>query len=284
MSRLRPLAIIIAVALLSTVSVQPQQSTIRHLAKDGIDFDYPADWKLTESTANDAQAATVASADGTAQIIVGTSSISSCDFETEAKKIMAALVQRTAQQIHSASPTRAAPATTQVAAAAVAGVRLRGEAQGKVVTADVYSFRKHLLFINLVYVRVENDQAAAAAWHTVRTTLKIEPGARSMMGTADSADGSNKPASDDVLNGKAIRLPVPIYPPIARQAHAGGTVSIQVIIDESGAVISAKPFSGHPLLQASSLQAAREAQFSPTKLCGEPVRVIGVIVYQFVPR
>src|SRR4030095_5127689 len=65
------------------------------------------------------------------------------------------------------------------------------------------------------------------------------------------------PISGGVLNGKAISLPRPNYPPIARQAHASGTVVVQVTIDENGNVISARAISGHPLLQAVSVGAAR---------------------------
>lgn len=92
------------------------------------------------------------------------------------------------------------------------------------------------------------------------------------------------PISGGVLNGKAILLPKPVYPPIARQAHASGTVVVQVIIDEEGNVISAHAVSGHPLLQGGCVTAARGAKFSPTKLAGQPVKVTGVITYVFVAQ
>jgi protein TonB len=92
------------------------------------------------------------------------------------------------------------------------------------------------------------------------------------------------PISGGVLNGKAISLPKPQYPAIARQAHASGTVVVQVTIDENGGVISAHAISGHPLLQAVAVQAARGARFSPTKLSGQPVKVTGVITYNFVAQ
>jgi protein TonB len=92
------------------------------------------------------------------------------------------------------------------------------------------------------------------------------------------------PISGGVLNGKAISLPKPNYPPIARQAHASGTVVVQVTIDENGNVISAHAVSGHPLLQAVAVAAARGARFSPTKLSGQPVKVTGVITYNFVAQ
>lgn len=92
------------------------------------------------------------------------------------------------------------------------------------------------------------------------------------------------PISGGVLNGKAISLPHPPYPPIAKQAHASGTVVVQVTIDENGNVISAHAVSGHPLLQAVAVAAARGAKFSPTKLSGQPVKVTGVITYNFVAQ
>jgi protein TonB len=89
------------------------------------------------------------------------------------------------------------------------------------------------------------------------------------------------PVSGGVLNGKAVNLPKPSYPPIARTAHASGTVVVQVTIDETGKVISAHAISGHPLLQAAAVQAAYSARFSPTQLSGQPVKVTGTINYNF---
>ena len=91
-----------------------------------------------------------------------------------------------------------------------------------------------------------------------------------------------KTISGGVLNGKAISKPQPAYPAIAKAAKASGTVTVQVTVDESGNVISASAVSGHPLLKASAVAAARQAKFSPTKLSGQPVKVTGVITYNFV--
>ncbi|HWT00586.1 MAG TPA: energy transducer TonB [Pyrinomonadaceae bacterium] len=92
----------------------------------------------------------------------------------------------------------------------------------------------------------------------------------------------DRPISGGVLNGKAISLPRPTYPAIARAARASGTVTVQVTIDESGKVISARAVGGHPLLQQSAVQAAYGARFSPTQLSGQPVKVTGVLTYNFV--
>ncbi|MEQ1764396.1 MAG: TonB family protein [Pyrinomonadaceae bacterium] len=92
-----------------------------------------------------------------------------------------------------------------------------------------------------------------------------------------------KQISGGVLNGKATSLPKPPYPPAARAVRAAGAVSVQVLIDEGGSVVSASAVSGHPLLRAAAVQAARGARFSPTMLSGQAVKVSGVITYNFVP-
>ena len=92
----------------------------------------------------------------------------------------------------------------------------------------------------------------------------------------------SKIISGGVLNAKAISLPNPEYPAVARQARASGTVTVQVTIDEDGGVVSARAISGHPLLQAAAVTAARQARFSPTKLSGQSVKVQGVVTYNFV--
>lgn len=88
----------------------------------------------------------------------------------------------------------------------------------------------------------------------------------------------------DVETGHAIDLPKPDYPAIARMAHASGQVLVQVIIDEDGKVIAAAAVSGHPLLYGVSVAAARQARFSTTKYKGEPVKVTGVISFNFVAK
>jgi len=73
----------------------------------------------------------------------------------------------------------------------------------------------------------------------------------------------------------------PTYPPLAKAAGVSGAVLVEVTIDESGNVISASAVSGHPLLKDAAVAAAREWTFAPTKLAGNPVKVIGTITFNF---
>lgn len=87
--------------------------------------------------------------------------------------------------------------------------------------------------------------------------------------------------SKGVVNGLAAFLPKPPYPPIAKAARASGVVSVQVLIDETGKVISATAISGNPLLRGEAVKAALQARFHPTFLSEVPVKVSGFINYNF---
>ncbi|MFM9905955.1 MAG: energy transducer TonB [Pyrinomonadaceae bacterium] len=90
------------------------------------------------------------------------------------------------------------------------------------------------------------------------------------------------PQTLGVINGKATYLPKPAYSAAAKAVHAQGSVNVQVMIDESGNVISAHAAGGHPLLRSAAEQAAKNAKFSTTYLSKIPVKVTGIIVYNFV--
>lgn len=88
--------------------------------------------------------------------------------------------------------------------------------------------------------------------------------------------------SGGVLNGKAIKLVKPVYPAAARAVNAQGAVSVQILINEDGQILAATPISGHPLLRHSSQIAACGSEYQPTTLLGSPVKVMGVITYNYI--
>jgi len=90
-----------------------------------------------------------------------------------------------------------------------------------------------------------------------------------------------KSVSGGVLNGTAISLPLPIYPETAKRLGTSGIVSVEVVVDETGKVISARASTGPAALRDTAVQAALRARFSPTKLSGQPVKVTGSINYNF---
>ena len=99
---------------------------------------------------------------------------------------------------------------------------------------------------------------------------------------APAAQGGKARVSGGVLNGKAISKPMPAYPPDAKAKGVQGTVTVRVLIDEQGRVAEAEAVSGQALLREAAVAAARGARFPPTLLSGQPVKVSGVLTYNFV--
>ena len=90
-----------------------------------------------------------------------------------------------------------------------------------------------------------------------------------------------KVVSLGVITGKAISLPKPVYSEIAKRMRIEGAVRVQVLVDLDGRVVSASVLNGSPYLRAEAQKAAMNARFSPTLLNNQPVKVSGIIVYNF---
>lgn len=88
--------------------------------------------------------------------------------------------------------------------------------------------------------------------------------------------------ASSVINSKVISKPAPAYPALAKQAGVQGTVAVEILVDEQGRVVAARATSGHALLRLAAQQSAYQARFSPTTISGQPVKVSGVISYNFV--
>jgi TonB family protein len=142
-------------------------------------------------------------------------------------------------------------------------------------------------FYRVVIISNEGDKITATYVMVSATDgqiLKTEKEERRVREEGAQERRADGPISGGVLNGKATSLPQPIFPPIARAAHASGDVTVEITVDETGNVVAAHAVSGHPLLQAAAVAAARQASFKPTRLNGEPVKVSGALVYNFAAQ
>ena len=88
--------------------------------------------------------------------------------------------------------------------------------------------------------------------------------------------------STGVLLAKIVSLPKPVYPTIAKEIRAQGPVNVQILVDETGKVISATAVNGNATLVKAAEEAARRARFTPTMLNDKPIKIQGVITYNFV--
>jgi TonB family protein len=269
----------------TAAQAQPSQSAVEHFAKDGLSFDYPSGWKLIDRSTEAAQHLIFGREGSSALVMVIAHRNAVADlhqFEAARDVITKPYVESMArslgvQKIPSWDEAKCLDVGERlpVAQRFAVGFKLTGQSGGAPSTGEVYVFTLGRRLVNLVYVRNDKDDAeGAAAWKLLLDTLNVEgpPGGMS----------PKEIISGGVLNGKAVKKPPPHYPPVAKAAGQQGTVVVQITVDEEGNVISAKAVSGAPLLRGAGEEAARGAKFTPTTICGHPVKVSGVITYNFV--
>jgi TonB family protein len=102
--------------------------------------------------------------------------------------------------------------------------------------------------------------------------------------SGDTSTDEKAPAEGGFMNGKAVDLPKAEYPEEARKSHAAGTVQVQVLVDETGKVISATAVFGPEVLRDAAVKAALRAKFKPMIVDGAPVKVKGILTYDFVAQ
>ena len=134
---------------------------------------------------------------------------------------------------------------------------------------------------NMSSTRLSTSGAVEARTLAVNSTSNVPMVNLSDEPPPSPAPKPMKPVSGGVLNGTAISLPAPTYPESAKRMKTQGIVTVEVVLDETGKVISAAATSGPPMLRDAAVQAAKRARFSPTKLSGMPVKVSGTINYKF---
>jgi TonB family protein len=150
------------------------------------------------------------------------------------------------------------------------------------------------LFLRAIAI---NDRASAknnpVAGHVIQRyecfvyeSYGVNEAQRKLREFHEARKAMSEPPEDhgEILNGRAISLPAPRFPDEARAIRASGVVVVNITIDTDGKVIDAKVVCGHSVFAKPSLEAARGARFTPTKLSGMPVKVNGVIIYNFVAQ
>ena len=267
--------------LTASVCAQSTGSETNHFTADEVSFDYPAGFSVSDESTKETQQWLITRQGSSVQltIVAPRRMVLKNDLPAASENFKEPLVTKVTLTLGS-EKTSPQSFQTQIGTKQAEGVRLRSGRR----TGEVIWLRWNLRLIGLTFVRSDADESVGAQlWQTVSSSLKVEAPVLAVMKEGEEPPPGNK-IEGGVLNGKALELPKPAYPLIARAAHASGAVLVQVLIDEEGNVVSAHAIEGHPLLQAAAVNAARQARFSPTLLEGEPVKVTGVIQYNFVSQ
>jgi periplasmic protein TonB len=99
---------------------------------------------------------------------------------------------------------------------------------------------------------------------------------------AVSSQRSPERVSGGVLAAVAKHTVQPEYPEEAKKMRVSGSVIVEIVVDTNGNVVSVEALSGHPLLRAAAVDAARQWTFEPVKVDGTPVEVIGTLTFNFM--
>ena len=272
--------------LLATLARVPAsagaQGGVEHFSKGGLSFDYPTGWTLEDRSKDEVQHFVIRRPGSSVLLMVVAQRDPAQDvtlLHAGRGAITRPYVANIARLLSTEVPDAPVIECLPVGESLAVGYRMAGRLGQEQGTGEVYAVAKGPQLIHLFYVREDKDEAAgASALKTLADTLKVEPAGNASPGAADAS----RLVMGGVLNGKALKKPNPSYPADARYARAQGTVTVQIVVDEKGDVISAKAVSGHSMLRPAGEAAARRAKFTPTMLCGKPLRVTGVITYNFV--
>lgn len=268
-----------------TLFAQNEGAKLSTYDKDGLKFEYPSDWILTDKSAPEIQTFYLTKEKSTALIIISSPReilVASRQYE---------ILQKDSKSKYSAAVSESFSTADKEADSEsvclsindnrkILGTRFKGIYNNEPATGDVYSFALGNRLLTLVYFKIDKEsQLSDAVWENLVKSLytkdlKNHDKEETAFFRSGLMDGG-------VMNGKALKLVKPMHP--GGKAKSG-VVVVKVVIDEKGKVISAKPIAGDLRFYGVSVIAAEASKFSPTTICDKAVRVTGTIVYNFVPK
>lgn len=178
MNSSRFLICVIFIALVAAIGLA-QDPNVKHFEKDGLSFDYPANWQISDQSTGQMQYVEIAR-DGYAEIRIRTPRewLKTPDKEAAAKKLIQdQYVETFASQIQQAgmSPKRST-AATQISGADAQGARIRAVMDGEPGGMDSYFNVVSDRLVQMSIIGSEKEIAkSAAVWDMIRNSLKVEP-------------------------------------------------------------------------------------------------------------
>jgi hypothetical protein len=167
-----------AALLLITTSAGAQDANVKHYEKDGLSFDYPANWQLSDKSTTQMQFLELTQGDVTIRVRSPRESLKTPEKEAHAKKLFQdQYVDSFADQFQQQGmqPKRS-PVTTQVGGADAEGIRLRAMMGGESGGLDSYEriISERLVHLSILGSEKEMMQDQAA-WDLIRNSLKVAP-------------------------------------------------------------------------------------------------------------
>ena len=178
MNSLRFLICVIFIALVAAIGLA-QDPNVKHFDKDGLSFDYPANWQISDQSTGQMQYVQIAR-DGYAEIRIRTPRewLKTPDKEAAAKKLIQdQYVDSFASQIQQAGMTpKRSTAATQISGADAQGARVRAVMDGEPGGMDSYFNVISDRLVQMSIIGSEKEIAkSATVWDMIRNSLKVEP-------------------------------------------------------------------------------------------------------------
>lgn len=172
------LFITLALLFVALTAIVAQDPNANHFAKDGLSFDYPKSWVLSDQSTPQMQLIELSQGDTTIRVRSPREYLKTPEKEAHAKKLFQDnYVNSFVDQVRQAgmSPKRSV-VTTQIAGADAEGARVRAVLGGEPGGMDSYYRVVSDRLINLSVIGSEKDiTKASAAWDMIRNSIKIEP-------------------------------------------------------------------------------------------------------------
>lgn len=267
-----------------TLFAQNESAKLSTYDKDGLKFEYPSDWILTDKSSPDVQLIHLSKPKSTVLIII------SSQKELLQTAAQFSVLQSDSHSKYGEAISESLSSKEEKAkwethcldfnGRRVIGTKYTGILNNKAGSGEVYPFALGNRFLALVYLKAEDEQSSLdIVWQNFIKSLYLGGSNKEVEGVAFHTSAFKK----SVINGSAIKLVKPDYPSIAGKTGKRDTVNVKVLIDEEGNIISAKAISGDKVFHREAEWAAKRSKFRPTILCDKPVKVDGIIVYTFVP-
>lgn len=124
-------------------------------------------------------------------------------------------------------------------------------------------------------ITVKPTEAEAKPAETKPVGREVKPADGPALKSITPTDGT---ILGGVLNDMATTLPKPEFP---ADTKGSGTVTVEIVVGEKGEVVASSVVSGPQPLWSAAGAAARKARFDPPLKDGKPVKVAGVLTYDF---
>lgn len=278
---------LILLCLCFNTTLTAQDATVGEMKtfdSDGLKFKYPADWTLTDKSNAETQHLLLSKTDHAVLIVIASPRATE-DYVQRFRKFQKDIHADFGSVISQSLSTSGKQAQNELVCmdfngANIPGTKYTGSYNGEPGEGETYTFILGKRSLTTVYMKTEKDGTAGdSVWQEVLKSLTLNGYSSALPGVIFNAKNGG------VVNGKAVKLVKPLYPISLRPGEiprGGGRVEVKVVIDEEGKVISAMPHSGVPAFMKDSVNAAKKSVFQPTLVCGKPIKVVGLIEYNYI--